>query len=199
MASRYIVLGAPNQYRGVSYVSHEGGQYRCMLCETGGMNSVSAKKHFNGSRHLQRHSAIAERQRKIFCMRYVKNVYKRILPQIRHSAWRDKIKSEMCDFVTGAKGYNDCELLCAKLFRMEALTSLELALWKARITDGAAFSTMQDLRDYPILDSAFDVDTFASDMRISCGSQVVIPLVLEYLGTLTLEDIPILIAGCHVA
>jgi hypothetical protein len=36
----------PNQYLRVSYVSHEGGRCRCMLCKTGGMNPQSAKKHF---------------------------------------------------------------------------------------------------------------------------------------------------------
>jgi hypothetical protein len=59
-----------------------------------------------------------------------------------------------------SKGYEGCKLLflTVKEFRMEAMNTLELALWEARITDGTALSTMQDTREYPILVGEFDVD-----------------------------------------
>jgi hypothetical protein len=63
LALRHPVLGKINQYDGVSYVSHEGGKYRCMLCRTLNMHQGNADVHFNSPRHRKRHSAIAKLQR----------------------------------------------------------------------------------------------------------------------------------------
>jgi len=75
-----------------------------------------------------------------------------------------------------------------KYHRMEILSLLELALWKAKICDGLTFHSMQEMREYSILEVDFDAQAFAQEMRISCARQVVVPLVSAFLGPIAAEE-----------
>jgi hypothetical protein len=195
LARRYTFLGQANQYRGVKFVVPEGrGNYRCLLCATSGIQQRTAHRHFGSLNHRTRHAVILQCQQQEYheriAVKFMKNCNALVLPLIQHAPWRRKMKSILFDLLMGLKSFCECELFFAKVLRMEALSLLELALWKAKIANGITFSSIQDMREYPTLDIDFNVQRFGYEMRVSSGAQVVLPLVLEYLGPVKVEDIP---------
>lgn len=64
---------------------------------------------------------------------------------------------------------------------MEAISLLEMGLWKANIVADGCFNSMIEMREYPILDENFDPNEYAMTKRITCGSAVIIPLVMNFL------------------
>jgi hypothetical protein len=113
-----------------------------------------------------------------------------VLPMIKHAPWRSLMKSFVFDFIMGSSGLWECLSLLGTVLQMEALSLLELVLWKTNMSDDITFVDMQEMREYPILDTDFDVQAFAYAMRVSCGAQVIIPLVLGYLGAAIDANIP---------
>jgi hypothetical protein len=68
---------------------------------------------------------------------------------------------------------------------MEVKSLLELVLWKVKILNHIMFQSVQEVREYPVLDEQFDVNNFLMTVRITCGSEIVIPAipkVIEFLG-----------------
>jgi len=96
----------------------------------------------------------------------------------------------MYEFVVGLKNEQQCLFLFAEVFRRETASVLELALWKARICDGIIFTSVQEMREYEILDPEFNVGEYTKKMRITCGAEVIIPLVMEYLGPVRVSELP---------
>eukprot|EP00978_Attheya_sp_CCMP212_P023707 scaffold73105_cov49-Attheya_sp.AAC.4 len=71
--------------------------------------------------------------------------------------------------------------MLAKYERMERISLLELAIWKSRICDGLVFFHVDEMRQYPALDEDFDPTDYAQNIRITSGSAIIIPRVMEFL------------------
>lgn len=198
LARRFPQIGTSSrQYQGVSHVVAEGEKSRCLICRTGPMVPNNSKIHFRSRRHQKRHALVRQCQQKQRSTSEIlaHNLDGAVLRNIHHSPWRSMVKCSMYDFLMKFQTLEKCHLLFAKILRMESMTLLELALSKLNIVDNLIFSTMQEMREYPILESTFDIPTYIYDMRVNSGAQVVIPLVLEFLGPIRYLDIPRTIRG----
>lgn len=183
-------LGAVNQYRNVDYVVKEAGFYRCLLCETGGMHLQKGHKHFSGTKHVGRHRYVrileeddrqSKKKEKAILFRVSMATLMHDYQMPTYHPWKVKAKALLFDRVLDQKSDEEVDLALRKYGLMEKLSLVELALWKSRICDGITFHSMQEMREYTTLESEFDANEYAREMRISCGSEVVIPLVLTYL------------------
>ena len=121
---------------------------------------------------------------------YVERVASLGLPR-----WQHHVQSQMFRsfFPGGACGSTLCDSgmteehkcstlsLLLKYERREALSLLELALWKASIVSPGLFLSVREMKEYPVLDRDFDAQEYAARRREACGSAVVIPLVVTFL------------------
>jgi hypothetical protein len=183
-------LGTQNQYRDVPYVESHDGYYVCQLCQTGPIYKKHAGSHFNGSRHAAAYRNIqsleaedAEMQDRASRVTSMMALASQKVKQLGLESWQSDVKAEMFDYVAKSPRKEVFELL-EKYTKMEKLSLLELALWKSRIlcNDITTFSTVQEMREYVVLESDFDVEAFAHEMRMTSGSKIVIPLVSAFLG-----------------
>ena len=65
--------------------------------------------------------------------------------------------------------------------RKEIASLLELAIWKVNICR-VHFSSVQEMKEYPVLDSSFDPSEYARTRRVTSGCTVVITQVISFLG-----------------
>jgi len=141
--------------------------------------------HFNGSKHRKKHAALQklDQQHDEILNRYetLKDAQASV-ELIRYPPWKLAAMAMLYGVMVGTKSGVRAYMLVRKYHRMEILSLLELALWNAKICDGLTFHSMQEMREYSILEADFEAQTFAKEMRISCGSQVVVPLVSAFLG-----------------
>jgi len=170
-------LGRVNQYWDVAYVKTDSkGMCRCLLCDTGWMSTGALISHFNGSWHYSTFYRV-QADRIANVVEQAKSVPVDRLPSSR---WKDEVQALLYQFIAEEKS----EILkmandkLAHYERLDALSSLELAICKAQIRP--MFATMQELREYCILDSDFDSTAFVLGSRH--GSEVIVPLVKEFLG-----------------
>ena len=102
----------------------------------------------------------------------------------------------MYEFLMRFQSIDQCHQVFAKVLRMESMSLLELALWKAKICADLTFSSMHEMREYPILERTFNVSSYLYETRLHCGAQVVLPLVQEFLGPIGTKEIPSKIFRC---
>ena len=113
-------------------------------------------------------------------------ISKDLLPRINQlgfSGWKHHLKSLLFDFMADSDVSN-CEIAekhLVKYERMETTSLLELAILKHKVCADAAFSSMQEVYDYVALEGEFNSQAFLRSQRMTCGSNVIIPLVVEYL------------------
>lgn len=178
-------MGEPAQYHNVPYVRHDHHFVQCLLCGTGGMIHKQAKKHFFGSRHLamfQKVKALKDqddrrRQKEHFFRSLQARIASLGLPK-----WINEVKVFFLhDYVGDTVPEAIIKAQLATYEKMERLSLLELALWKYKICDSVAFSSMQEMREYKILEQDFDPAQFAREMRLVSGSPVIVPLVASFL------------------
>lgn len=176
-------LGKPNQYRGVAHVVQSGGnQFQCLLCKTGVMHKKSACSHFHSSGHLRRHEAVQRELAGLSKMRFAMFVDSAVVPMISYKPWQTLIKACAFDYVNGKTTYQAFWGAVIQIWLKEITTVLELVLWKSKICDGLTFHAMQQMREYPVLEMDFDTKAFAYYKRVGCGAEVIVPLVMEFLG-----------------
>lgn len=196
MSSKWIgKLGTPNEFRGVPYVTASStGEVCCELCCTGWMNRSQRKAHFNGSRHATNYNSVKrleeeERRERRRLEDISLSVTRMMLleprvEQLGLEKWRDAVKSAMYDFTRNAGPdalYDNVERLISKYERMEVASLLELALWKYAVLNGEMFSSLVEVREYPVLDETFDVEAYLREARICGGSDSIVPRVLAFL------------------
>lgn len=181
-------LGQPTQYKNVAYVRSDDHYVWCLMCNTGGMHHKVASKHFQGSHHLARFNQVkALKDKHEEVRRRYKDCYVRSLQQrVDHlglAKWKDTVKVLLYDFSYGDifQAGLEAEQVLAKYEKMERLSLLELAIWKCKICDGVTFSSIQEMREYKILEEGFDPTQFAQELRLVSGSPVIIPLVASFL------------------
>ena len=165
---------------------YPNGQTVCILCNTGGMNSRNLKSHLKGYSHRSKLNQIQAQMRKA-------NRFQDLCPfiyisvmSIQHDKWKLMMKGHMfdyqeCDEASKHTKFREIEALVTKYEQMERLSLLELAIWKSKIISSGEFNSVQDMKEYIVLDKYFDPKAFANDMRMTCGSQVIIPNVMKFL------------------
>jgi len=72
--------------------------------------------------------------------------------------------------------------LLTKYEKMEITSLLEQALWKAHIVNDGVFESVQDVRNNVVLQQNFDYMEYLNKAKIICGSEIVIPKVINFLG-----------------
>jgi hypothetical protein len=188
-------LGALNQHRDVPYVKKgDGKEVCCLLCGTGWMPPSSRKAHFNGSTHASNYSRVqaAERRQKeneltLDRIQKMKEIELRI-HRLGLRKWQNSMKSLMYEYTVHGAGdgvgvdeYDGVLNKLKKYERMECVSLLELAIWKASICDGLVFASMVELRQYKVLEEDFDSTAYSKKRLVESGSHFIIPRVLEYL------------------
>lgn len=156
---------------------------RCLLCQTGYMPANGAKHHFNGSKHSAAFHRVKNLENEYVEKEIFMVTVQNRLENLGLDVWRWRVKAALYDVSRGAR--KDFLAVLRMLERyeiMEILSLLELALWKAQICDGLTFSSVQEMREYQILDENFDPTNFAMEMRAISGSAVIIPLVKSFLS-----------------
>ena len=148
-ASRYLCIGTSTQTEGVSHVvAAEYGQIQCLMCNTGPIRPRNAQYHFQSERHQKRHALVNSVQRKDRTRSELlaHNLQGALVEHIDHGPWRSVVKCSMYEFLMRFQSIDQCHQVFAKVLRMESMSLLELALWKAKICDDLTFSSMHEMR-----------------------------------------------------
>ena len=188
-------------FRDVPYVdcNEESNMCRCNLCGTGWMNEQSRKMHFQGSRHAKNYRILEVEQQKKntleakaeFGSKVMQFIYsmKDLDERVAHlglRSWKLEMNHLMYRFVTVELSFGEYVTKEHVLDRlsmyetMEALSLLELALWKTNVTARSSFSSVQEVKECNS-DEEFDKIKFLREARITSGSEIIIPLVLRFL------------------
>jgi hypothetical protein len=189
-------LGNVNQWRGVDYVETEGSSVSCKLCGTGWMHKKSAGRHFNSSRHESKYNAVKRQQQAHEHVQAGIAIATSLQPRINtlgHTAWQQHVQSLLYSRIMNTdEGVSDSlvKRYLAKYELMERTSLLELVVLKHEVQNDGTFSSMQEVYDYKALEDGFDPQAFLKVKRVTCGSDVIIPLVMKFL---TDEIIPIII------
>ena len=177
--SRYT-LGEENQWEGVDYVIHDDeGSVTCLLCKAGPMRDLrQIRQHFNGRRHS-----------KNWCKERCDGMVKDSIPRINalgFEPWKKHVeslfRSAACDslildfvhestFTTKVTAYYSKAVNQLEMYeRMEALSLLELAIIKKEFHEYQAS-----------VEGDIDRRTFWDNRKTTSGSNVIVPLVMEFL------------------
>ena len=184
-------LGSLHQYQNVPYVEttrHRRGARRikCNLCGTGWMQLNQRDALFHGNSHFVNYNQVKNLERQ---EQMIHSLNRMVLlePRVRQlgfEKWRVHVKSAMYDFTSSAGPddlYDNVVAILLKHERMEAASLLELILWKYAACNGDLFTSLEEIREYPVLDEAFDVKAYLGDARTCSGSESIIPRVLAFL------------------
>ena len=150
------------------------------------MSGSSIPKHFQGRTHTRKYRRVqaleeeAEEASVIERRKYSASLAAS-LGQLGLPRWRNEIKACLYDYIQTGGDESVLIRTVKRFLLLERLSLLELALWKASICDGVLFSSMQEMREYEVLDSAFDPNAYATEKRVTSGCEVIIPLVLSFL------------------
>lgn len=195
-------LGAPNQWRNVPYVDDLGdGFFMCQLCGTGKMHQNNCHGHFHGSKHTKAYNRVILYENEAMKRDTAATVefLGKVAPSVESlgsRAWIDEIKALMFDLmILTSRNYADYESLDLELMKLkiarlslqylekETRALLELALWKASITNGFVFESVQEAREYSASDEvSLDSQGYVSRKRIvTSRSKIVVSLVMSFL------------------
>ena len=186
-------LGTLNQCRDVDYVEKKGSSVRCLLCKTGWMHSTGRMAHFKGNNHEQQYNQVVREAKKYKIARARDCIFKlyysnKEVNSITHLKWKADVMSQLLEQMKDPEkhltnsNYNGIATTIQKYIRMEVTSLLEESLWKANICNSGLFSSVREVKEYPILEEGFDFKDFLKVKKITCGSEIVIPQVIAYLG-----------------
>ena len=186
-------LGALNQCRDVDYVEKKGSSVRCLLCKTGWMRSTGRMAHFKGNNHEQQYNQVVretkKNQRAMIRDSMLEQYYSdKKVNSITHLKWKADVMSQLLevikdpDYPLAVLFDEEFSKTVEKYVRMEVTSLLEEVLWKANICNSGLFSSVREVKEYSILEEGFDFKDFLKIKKITCGSEIVIPQVIAYLG-----------------
>jgi len=187
-------LGALNQYRDVDYVEKKGSSVRCLLCKTGWMHrGAGGMAHFAGYNHEQQYNQVVREAKKNELARDRDSILEQYysnekVNSITHLKWKADVMSQLLELMkiphpaTIPLFEFGIGKTIEKYVRMEVTSLLEEILWKANICNSGLFSSVREVKEYPILEEGFDFKDFLKIKRITCGSEIIIPQVVAYLG-----------------
>mmetsp|Transcript_12691 Transcript_12691/g.22969 ORF Transcript_12691/g.22969 Transcript_12691/m.22969 type:complete len:190 (-) Transcript_12691:24-593(-) len=188
MSSEWIgQLGTLHQFRDVSYVEKSIGNVRCLLCGTGWMPRGTRACHFQGFQHARNYDQVRRLEQEKCSLQHLKSNTERTkslegrVNSLGLEKWRLHCKALMYEQAVHSQPETICMNVLAKYERMERISLLELAIWKSRICDGLVFFNVDEMRQYPALDEDFDPTDYAHNIRITSGSAIIIPRVMEFL------------------
>ena len=154
------------------------------------MSGSSIPQHFQGRTHTRKYRRVQALEEETTAAAAAAETEKRrkytallaaTLGQTGLPRWRNEIKACLYDYIQTGGDESVLIRTVKRFLLLERLSLLELALWKASICDGVLFSSMQEMREYEVLDSAFDPNAYATEKRVTSGCEVIIPLVLSFL------------------
>ena len=148
--------------------------------------------HFHGENHASRYRRVQQLEQEVNRREQMRELEPRV-KQLGLEIWRNDVKSKMYEYLC-----NDTSRMimrdlfgnlitsrpAAHLARYECkeiLSLLELALWKSSALNGDMFDTIQEIREYPVLDEEFDVRRYFDEARVLSGCSSIIPRVLAFL------------------
>jgi len=97
------------------------------------------------------------------------------------TTWRWKMQALLLEYVQGDTTLCKARQTLQKYEKMERLSLLELAVWKASLMSDPYFKTMDDLDAYWTLERGFDPVAYKNDRRVTSGITVIIQSVLPFL------------------
>ena len=86
-----------------------------------------------------------------------------------------------CDDLSKDTKLRDMRALLSKYEQMERMSLLELAIWKCKIISSGEFLSVQEMKEYVVIEKYFDANAYSKNMRMTCGSQVITPNVMKFL------------------
>lgn len=166
------------------FMQFTADRVRCTLCDKE-MHVRCWQSHFLSSRHEQEVQSFKVGKERLERIKDFNSI-RSLVERLSYSPWRQEMKERMYNYLflveEGEKKTHLAESkrrLC-QINAMEVSSNLELAIWKTSIL-GSYFDDMQDIYDYSSLDVNFDRKRYTKDVLVSCGSSVIIPLVLQFL------------------
>ena len=161
-------------------------EIRCKLCGTGKMPRHNYMKHICGLKHRSRMEEIRTANQQSRKYGSGDPLFLFNLDFVDYPKWKIILKSHMFDYLNSGESSKDIQLrkLRSQLHKyeqMEVTSLLELAIWKAKIISNGEFDSVPDMKEYVALDQNFNPKTYANDLRMTCGSQVIIPQVMKFL------------------
>lgn len=163
-------------------VSCSGGGVRCVLCGTGAMRGkASLRSHLNGWNHKYHMRKYEDGGR----VDEVRHLEIRI-DRLGLYRWRCEVQSRLFRYIVGtgvpaSVSRQRGETLLAKYEKMERLSLLELAAWKASLTNDPFFTSMDDLDAHWTLEKGFDPVAYKNTRRVTSGITAIIQGVLPFL------------------
>ena len=162
------------------------GKCVCTLCNSGGMDRHNYEQHIKGWKHKKNQSKIydiLDRMRRGNRFEDLDPFLCESIERIQHDKWKLIMKGHLFDYI---KSGDDTTLVklreqLSKYEQMEKLSLFELAIWKAKIISSGEFHSVREMKEYVVLEKYFDPKAYANDMRMTCGSQVIIPNVIKFL------------------
>jgi len=179
----HAVLPKQNQYKDAFYTRVNGRFITCNLCGTGEMHKNSWKSHAEGWCHTMKYNDL-KYGRELKARTKEITILRKCIGDLTCQKWQRHVKGALFSYVVE----NDLDSLHAakSLLReyhyREINLFLDLALWKASICSNGVFSSMDEMREYVVLENDFDSKQFMAECRTSNGSSVIIPLVEEFLA-----------------
>lgn len=177
-----------NQFSSVAWVAcHADGDVMCNLCGTGWMNHHNRRNHFNGRRHAKNMDTLrnhhdtfrnchgtAEHLRT--CDTYELQISK--FPSIK---WRESLRAMLHKVVMKRETLHTLKTSITRYENKEALTLVDLWCLKCKACSGPEFYSMNEIREYIVLDANFEATAFLRLKWIICGSQFITSLVKAFL------------------
>ena len=174
---------------------HDDGTFRCLLCDTGRMNINNARGHINGGNHRWRKKETVQKEF-VFIRVNVQRLLRPHIAMLDLAIWRMHVKAEILDSIDAQDSiqvssapseriWMNALNLLAKYEKIERISLLELAVWRASCLsfDGCMdFDTMQDILDRWAMDEDFDPVEYKKQRRYSSQVAVVIREVLPFLS-----------------
>lgn len=183
-------------YRKSSYVVHDGAQWRCLMCNTGGMHRKLVHTHLRGGHHTTNYARLKKAQQVVLRNDWCMQTVVPNLNKLGLDRWKWHMNHLCYEFINETlppvTGSSDQALsILATLYMYQAkekLSLLELAVWKANCllnhaeVTGAYTVTMQEIEDYWALDERFNPVQYRKELRIKSGISVIVENVFLFLG-----------------
>jgi len=161
---------------------------RCLLCGTGEMHGkalrhLASRKHaanFSTLKTLQQEKWLADAfsERSTFVNELEQRVASLGLPR-----WRWELQARLFKYIRTGSDQTKAWIheTLEKYEKMERLSLLELAVWKASLVNDPFFETLDDLDAYWTLDRNFDPVAYKNNRRVTSGITAIIQGVLSFL------------------
>jgi hypothetical protein len=183
------LLPDPDEYKVAPYLeSSDGKNFVCLLCSTSVMSGIEVvRTHCSGKKHINRYRIFQvecewELRRRLEPLQRSFTLRPRI-QALRLEKWKWHVSHMLLRFLESGSDVdlNRAEEILFKYELMEKLSLLELAVWKQHIL-GRTFRTIQEARDFWLMDESFEAREYFVQQRVTSGVAVIVPIVLSFLG-----------------